>query len=139
VYLDFGLAYQRGEKDEALPGQSDTDLAEIPPLKGNLALNYEYRDRSVAMLEIVAADGWDDFDNDNGEQKLDSWSVLNLKVKHQFIKEFNITAGIDNVFDDTYAVSNTYKDLTLLADGTGEVMLMNEPGRYYYLNAVYSF
>jgi len=139
VYLGFGLAYQRGEKDEALPGQTDKDLAEIPPLKGNLALNYEYRDNSVAMLEVIAADSWDNFDADNGEQELDSWAVVNVKVKHQFTGKFNITAGIDNIADETYAVSNTYKDLTLLVDGTGSIMLMNEPGRYYYLNAVYSF
>lgn len=137
--MDFGLAYQRGEKDEALPGQTDTDLAEIPPMKGILALNYIYREQGVATLELVAADSWSDFDADNGEQKLDSWSVVNFKIKHLFDDRFNLTAGVDNVFDETYAVSNTYKDLTLLIDGSGDIMLMNEPGRYVYLNAVYSF
>jgi iron complex outermembrane receptor protein len=42
------------------------------------------------------------------------------------------------VFDTKYAVSNTYKDLTLIAGG-GDVMLMNEPGRYFYANVKYSF
>jgi len=64
---------------------------------------------------------------------------LNLKVKHRFNKQLGVTAGIDNLLDETYAASNTYKDLTLLADGTGEIMLLNEPGRYVYLNMVYSF
>ena len=36
--LDYGIAYQRGTKDGDF---ADKDLAEIPPLKGNLALNYE--------------------------------------------------------------------------------------------------
>ncbi len=137
--MDFGLAWQRGEKDEALAGQTDKDLAEIPPMKMNVALNYRYQKASSAMIEVVAADSWSDFDADNGEQKLDSWAVLNLKLKHQFNQQFGITVGVDNLLDETYAVSNTYKDLTLLADGTGEVMLLNEPGRYVYLNAVYSF
>lgn len=137
--MDFGLAWQRGKKDEALTGQTDTDLAEIPPMKMNVALNYMYREDSSAMIEVVAADSWSDYDADNGEQELDSWAVLNLKVKHQFNKQFGMTAGIDNLLDKTYAVSNTYKDLTLLADGTGEIMLLNEPGRYVYLNMVYSF
>ncbi len=137
--MDFGLAWQRGEKDEALAGQTDTDLAEIPPMKMNVALNYNYRNDSSAMIEVVAADRWSDYDADNGEQELDSWAVLNLKVKHQFTRQFGVTAGVDNLLDETYAVSNTYKDLTLLADGTGEIMLLNEPGRYIYLNAVYSF
>ncbi len=139
VYLDFGLAFLRGQKDEPLAGQTDKDLAEIPPMKLNLALNYDYMPNSTARVELVAADTWDDYDADNGEQKIGAYGVMNLKLKHQLTHSFEVTAGVDNVFDRTYAVSNTYNDLTLLADGTGEVMLLNEPGRYYYLNGTYRF
>ncbi len=139
VYLDFGLAYQRGKKDDPLSGQSGTDMPEIPPLKGNLALNWEYMPNSLARAELIASDKWSDYDGENGEQELDGWAVLNLNVRHQLTDRIVLIGGIDNVFDETYAISNTYKDLTLLLDGTGEVMLMNEPGRYFYLNASYSF
>ncbi|MEN8178272.1 MAG: TonB-dependent receptor [Pseudomonadota bacterium] len=140
LYLDFGLAYQRGKKDEPLTGQTDKDLAEIPPMKVNLALNYEYMPNSSARMEVIYADDWDDFDADNGEQKLDSYTVVNLKVNHELTKSIELTAGVDNVFDKTYAVSNTYNDLILLTDGlTDEVILMNEPGRYFYLNGTYKF
>ncbi len=137
--IDFGLALQKGSKDEALAGQTDTDLAEIPPLKLSTSLNYHYQKDSSAMLEVISAQSWSDYDADNGEQELDSWAVMNLKVKHRFNPQFGITVGVDNLFDKTYAVSNTYKDLTLLADGSGDVMLINEPGRYFYVNGVYSF
>jgi iron complex outermembrane recepter protein len=140
LYLDFGLAYQRGRKDEALTGQTDRDLAEIPPLKANLALNYDYRHNSSARVEVVAASSWHDYDADNGEQELGGYGVVNLKLQHQLGKHFEITAGVDNLFDRTYAVSNTYNDLTLIASGaSGEVMLLNEPGRYLYLNTTYHF
>ncbi len=139
LYLDFGLAWQRGEKDEAQPGQNDKDLPEIPPLKGNVSLNWEYRDDSLARAEVVAADSWTRYDADNGEQALDSWAILNLKVEHALTRHIDVVLGIDNVFDETYAVSNTYKDLTLLEGGGGDVILMNEPGRYFYLNAAYKF
>ena len=139
LWLDFGLAWQRGRKENPLSGQTDRDMPEIPPLKGNLALNWEYMADSVARAELIASDSWSDYDGDNGEQKLDGWTVLNLNVRHQLTKHVVLIGGIDNVFDETYAVSNTYKDLTLLLDGTGEVMLMNEPGRYFYLNASYNF
>jgi len=44
------------------------------------------------------------------------------------------------VFDKTYAVSNTYKDLILLPTiGNNEVMLLNEPGRYVYANLKVTF
>lgn len=140
IYLDFGLAYQRGKKDQALDGQTDRDLAEIPPLKANLGLNYDYGQKNSARLEVVAADRWDTYDSDNGEQELSGYGVVNFKLTHMVTKQFELTAGIDNLLDKTYAVSNTYNDLTLISSGaTGEVMLLNEPGRYLYLNTTYRF
>lgn len=139
VYVDFGLAYQRGKKDQALEGQTDTDLAEVPPMKANVALNYDYSSRNTASISLVAADAWDNFDSDNGEQALAGYGVVNAKVRHYVTKSFDVTVGVDNIGDKTYAVSNTYKDLTLLATGSGEVMLMNEPGRYFYVNGTYRF
>ncbi len=138
LYLDFGLAYQRGEKKSLPSNQTDTDLAEIPPLRGNVALNYIYYEESMATVEVIGADRWKHIDQENGEQKLDGWAIMNLKVAHKFSHGFGLTLGVDNLFDKTYAVSNTYRDLTLL-NGGGDVMLMNEPGRYYYANASYQF
>ncbi|MCG8427968.1 MAG: TonB-dependent receptor [Chromatiales bacterium] len=138
IYLDFGVAAQRGRKDNPLTGQTDRDLAEIPPLKANLALNYDYAPDSSARVEVIAADAWDTFDSDNGEQELDGYAVVNLKLDHAVTDNFSITAGIDNLFDRTYAVSNTFQDLTLITAG-GDIMLLNEPGRYYYLNVNYHF
>ncbi|MFO7593151.1 MAG: TonB-dependent receptor [Pseudomonadota bacterium] len=139
VYFDLGLAYQRGEKDEPLEGQTDKDLAEIPPAKLNLALNYDYAAGSTARLEMVAVDDWTHFDEDNGEQAIDGYQVFNLKAQHALTKNIELTAGVDNLTNETYATTNTYKDLTLLFDAEGDVMLINEPGRYYYLNAAYKF
>jgi len=139
IYVDFGLAYQRGKKDEALVGQTDTDLAEVPPMKANVALNYDYGSRNTASLSLVAADAWDNFDSDNGEQAISGYGIVNVKVKHDVTKSFELTAGIDNITDKTYAVTNTYKDLTLLVAGSGDVILMNEPGRYLYVNGTYRF
>lgn len=139
VSLDMALAWQRGQKDEALAGQTDKDLAEITPLKLNLGVNYDYGLRNTARLEMVAADRWKNFDADNGEQEIAGYAVLNMKVQHALTRSVELTAGVDNILNKTYAVSNTYKDLNLITDGTGVVMLMNEPGRYMYLNAAYKF
>ncbi len=139
LYVDFGFAWQKGEKETPLAGQTDTDLPEIPPLKGNIALNWDYMEKSGFRAELVAADAWTRYDADNGEQHIAGWGVVNLKVRHQVTERVAVTAGVDNLFDKTYAVNNTYKDLTLLEAGGGEVMLLNEPGRYLYLNASYSF
>ena len=125
--------------DEPLSGQSDTDMAEITPLKVNLALNYDYSYKNTASVELVAIDSWDDFDADNGEQALSGYCVVNMKITHDVTRDFELTAGVDNLLDKTYAATNTYKDLTLLFDGAGDVMLLNEPGRYLYVNGTYKF
>ncbi|MEA1920199.1 MAG: TonB-dependent receptor [Campylobacterota bacterium] len=139
-YLDLGAAYQRGQKDEALEGQTNTNLADIPPLKGHIAFIYEYAFDSLVKAEVVAADSWSEFDDDNGEQELDAYAILNLKLDHRFNNGLGIAVGVDNVFNETYAVSNTYKDLILItSDTSGEVILMNEPGRYFYANLSLKF
>jgi len=139
-YVDFGVAYQRGKKEDPLRTQTGTNLAEIPPLKANVAFNYEYAKDSKIMLETFGATSWSRYDAENGEQPLDSYMVVNLKVDHNFGHGISLAAGVDNIFDRTYAVTNTYSDLTLITDGTSkEVMLINEPGRYLYVNAIYRF
>ncbi len=139
-YVDFGVAYQRGKKEDPLSTQHGTDMAEIPPLKANIAFHYEYADDSVVTLKAFGATAWENIDAENGEQPLDSYMVVNVKADHNFGNGFSLAVGVDNIFDRTYAVTNTYSDLTLITDGTTkEVMLINEPGRYLYANATYRF
>ncbi len=138
ITLDMGASYKKGEKDKALAGQTDTNLADIAPLRANIALNYEYANNSIATMDLRASDKWSEYDADNGEQELAAWSILNLKVKHAINKKFDFTLGANNIFDETYAQSNTYADLVLLSGG-GDVMLMNEPGRYIYTNLDFKF
>ena len=138
ITLDAGVSYKKGEKNEALVGQTDKDLADIAPLRGSLALNYEYMHNSIVKIELAASDKWSDYDKDNGEQELNSWAVLNLKVKHSIDKNFDFTLGINNLLDKAYAQSNTYTDLVLLSAGV-DTMLLNEPGRYVYTNLNFKF
>ncbi|HEY9202910.1 MAG TPA: TonB-dependent receptor [Sulfurimonas sp.] len=139
LIISMGASYKVGEKDNVAAG-IDKDLADIAPLRGNIALNYEYMNNSVATLEMQASDNWDKIDSDNGEQKLSGWSIYNAKIKHEIDKHAEISVGINNIFDKTYAASNTYADLILLtAGGASDVMLMNEPGRYFYTNLTFKF
>jgi len=145
TYVDYGISYQRGKKDDAqIDGQTgldrgDRDMAEIPPLKMNVALNYD-TEMTSSKVELVAADTWDNYDEDNGEQEISGYAIMNLKWNRDLSHGFDVTLGMNNVFDHTYAVTNTYQDLTLLTDGTNDpIMLLNEPGRYVYINARYKF
>ena len=138
MYLDGAVSYQRGEKEHPLSGQTETNMPEIPPMKLIAGINFEETGNYLFRAEVVAASAWDAYDSDNGEQYLPGYAVLNLKGSKTFADHFEVTVGVDNLFDKTYAVSNTYQDLTLISGGD-EVMLMNEPGRYVYTNLSYNF
>ncbi|MDQ1340234.1 MAG: iron complex outerrane recepter protein [Campylobacterota bacterium] len=138
IYFDYGMAYQEGIKDKAINGQKDKDLAEIAPLKTNLLTNYIHNKNTNIQLEIIASEKWAKYDEDNGEQEIDSYIVTNIKFVKKFQSKFELAVGIDNILDKTYAVSNTYQDLTLINDNP-KIMLLNEQGRYLYTNLNYRF
>lgn len=137
--FDMGVSYKRGKKDKALAKQTNTNLADMAPLRGNVALNYEYANNSIATFEMRASDKWSAIDYENGEQVLASWAILNAKVKQMINRKFNLTIGVNNMLNKRYSQSNTYADLILVTGGTTDVMLLNEPGRYVYTNLDFKF
>ena len=138
LYLSAGLAYKQGRKDSLTTGQSSRNLAEITPLKLTATASYDYDEQGNVELSLIAANQWNDIDSENGEQVLAGYGIFNFKTTREFNNGLELSLGIDNIFDRTYAITNTYKDLTLVDDGSTN-MLMNEPGRYAYLNVKYQF
>lgn len=134
--LDYGIAYQRGKKDGDFLG-ADKNLAEIPPLKANLGLNYQYQ-KSKFKAEVAAVSKWNKYDESAKEQELSGYTVANLKYSQELFKYFEVTLGVDNVFDKVYNSTNTYQDITYVQNGSQRV-LFNDPGRYGYVNLRYSF
>ena len=140
LWLDYGASWQKGKKSDPLSGQTGTNMPEIPPLKVNLSAGYSYDDSTTLTTELIASSAWKDYDAENGEQALPGYAVINLKATKTFANKFELTIGADNIFDKTYAISNTYKDLVLLTTGgENNVMLLHEPGRYLYTNLRYKF
>jgi len=138
ITLDAGLAYKKGKKDTQPTGQTNSNLAEITPLKLNASVSYDYDSQGYIQLSVLASDAWSDVDSENGEQQLAGYATVSLKTTREFDNGIMLTAGVDNMLDKTYATTNTYKDLILMTDGS-DTMLINEPGRYMYLNASYAF
>jgi iron complex outermembrane receptor protein len=139
LYADFGVAYQRGKKENPLEGQTGTNMPNILPLKANVALGYDYDDSLMMRLSMIAASRWKDVDYENGEQELPGYAIFNFKLRKDVTRNFEVTAGIDNILDHTYAITNTYADMTLVTGIDDDPMLLNEPGRYYYCNLTYHF
>ena len=136
--LSGKLAYNRGKKDTQPTNQKDKDLANIAPMKINLSAQYDYDDSGDIELSLQNASKWKNIDSDNGEQVLDGYTTLNLKTTREFDNGLIFTAGVDNILDETYTTTNTYKDLILMSNNS-DTMLINEAGRYFYLNAKYQF
>ncbi len=137
--FDYGISYQKGKKDSPLTGQTDTDLADITPLRGIFTLNYEPDMKTKASFEVIAQKSWTDYDKDNGEHKLSGFATANLKYVTSINHDWTLTFGVDNIFDKTYQSSNTYNDLTLVATGAKKKIGLNNPGRYGYANVSYKF
>lgn len=137
--FDWGVSYQRGTKKQALQGQEGTNLPDISPFKSTFALQYAYAENYYFKAEVQAASSWSEFDAENGEQKLDAYGILNLKISKQFNNHIEWTLGMNNVFNTSYAISNTYQDLVFLPTfEQNNVILMNEPGRYVFVNMKYT-
>lgn len=138
LYLNAGLAYKKGAKDTQPTGQTNTNLAEITPFKLNASASYDYDAQGSVELAVIVANSWNTIDSDNGEQRLAGYGIFNFKTTRELDNGLIFTAGVDNLLNKTYTTTNTYKDLVLMTDGT-DTMLINEPGRYLYLNAKYQF
>ncbi|AFV98368.1 MULTISPECIES: TonB-dependent receptor [unclassified Sulfuricurvum] len=141
--IESGMAYQRGTKENVnqldslatLP-QTDKDLADIPPLKGRIALVFDDA-KNYAEAEFIAAKH-QTYDENNGEQAIAGYGVLNLKYGTELGNGFSVSAGINNFFDRTYAVSNSYIGLTTIMEGA-QPLVLNEPGRNFYATVAYKF
>jgi iron complex outermembrane receptor protein len=134
ISLDYGLAYQRGKKDG---NYADKDLAEIAPLKATFGVNYEIQNSKLSA-QVIAVDSWDSYDSSAKEQELGGYALLNLKYNHTLPKGFDVTVGVDNVFDKTYASTNTYQDIRYVELG-GQPVVFNDMGRYAFINLRYKF
>jgi len=137
LYFDSSLSWTRGRKKDPLTGQSDTDLPDVAPLHFIAGATWMPWEDTTLRAEFIASARWDKIDSDNGEQVIGGWGIVNLKAQKSWGEHLELTVGIDNLFDKTYAVSNTYKDLILINGGIP--MVLNEPGRYVYTNIRYKF
>ncbi|BCD62948.1 iron complex outermembrane recepter protein [Nitratiruptor sp. YY08-26] len=136
MMIEGAISYQKGKKDDTIAGQTDDDLAQIPPLHARVALSYDDGEYYV-MVEELASAGWKDYDSDNGERAIGGWGVMNVKASKDLSDTISLNVGIDNIFDKTYAVNNTYIGRSLI--GGRNPVLINEPGRFIYANLTMRF
>ncbi|MDO9208101.1 MAG: TonB-dependent receptor [Sulfuricurvum sp.] len=142
--IESAMAYQKGTKKDtaqldALSSvvQSDKDLAEIPPLKGRIALAFD-NTIHYAMAEWIGA-RYQTIDADNGEKEISGYGIFNLKYGAELGNGFSLSTGINNFFNRTYAVNNGYIGNELITGNGVDPLVLNEPGRNFYATLAYKF
>ncbi len=125
--IEGGLAWQEGIKESRPASATNDVLGEIPPLRARLAGLVNYSAWS-AKAEGQFQDDLDRIDPDLNERPIDGWVVLNLSTAYQINENFSLSVGVDNVFDETYAVANAF-----VRDPFRSGVIVNEPGRFWFI------
>ena len=137
VKFNSSLSYVKGRNEtDSLP------LAQVPPFEGRLSLNYDDKQYSYgALLRLVASknDIAINQGNISGKDvgKSGGFGIFSLNAGYKPNKRTLIAAGIDNLFDKTYAefISRAGSAIT----GYTQTTRVNEPGRTAWLKATIAF
>jgi len=131
------LAWTRGDNEtDGVP------LAQVPPLEARLGLAYDDRTWSFGLL-ARAVDNQDRVDVGSGSivgqdiGPTPGFTVYSINAGYRPKKGTLITAGIDNLFDKTYAEHISRAGAAVA--GYAQTMRVNEPGRNFWLKASLAF
>ncbi len=120
----------------------NTDLAQMPPLEARVGLDYRQPTWSTgALLRLV--DRQDDIDTGRGNivgQDLGEtagFGVFSLNASWTPLASLRLTAGVDNLFDKTYAEHLSRGGA--MVSGYVQTTQVNEPGRFVWMKANVSF
>jgi iron complex outermembrane receptor protein len=131
--INSGISYQRGRKDESLPGNAHGDLAEVPPLKAIAAVYYQHTSATVSV-EVAHAQEQKHIDRSLGELPLDGYTIANVRARYRINNSITVSASIENLTDQTYAVHNA-----MVRNPFGSFAIVNEPGRSFFLSVEANF
>ncbi|BDV42384.1 ligand-gated channel [Geotalea uraniireducens] len=129
LYLKGSLSYTEGEnRDDHRP------LAEIPPLKGSLALRYDVERWFVEAVQNFTA-RQDRVDSGLNEQETAGWLTTDLKAGVKY-DSLSLYGGVNNLLDNQYYSHLSYQR-DPFASGVG--FKVPENGRNFYLTVAYAF
>lgn len=135
--LDGTMAYVRGENDT-----DNVPLAQIPPLEARLGAEYATGVWSLGgLVRLVAEQDRVDegagniVGQDIGETK--GFTVVSLNGTYRPRKDVLLAAGIDNLFDETYAEHISRSGFAV--PGFEQTTRVNEPGRNVWVSLKIEF
>jgi iron complex outermembrane receptor protein len=133
------LAYVWGNNDS-----DDKALPQISPLEGTVSLGYDNRIysanllvRGVANQERVDVGSGSIAGMDIGESS--GFAIASFNVGYRPSRVALLTAGVDNIFDRTYAEHISRSGEMVVIPGFEQTTRVNEPGRSYWIKANVTF
>jgi iron complex outermembrane receptor protein len=127
------LAYVKGTNDS-----TDRPLYQIPPVEGLIQFSNEKNDIAY-WVDVRFALNQNDVDDNRmigsglDAGKSDSWSIVDFKLRYDLNSNWQLSAGLNNVFDETYSyhVSRANAD-----PFNPEPIRVNEPGRQIWVSVL---
>lgn len=133
------LAYVYGKNRS-----DDQPLAQIPPLEGRLALDYDNGTwlagllaRGVSKQDRVSLDSGSIAGRDLGPTA--GFGTLSLHAGYRPADTVTVTLGVDNLFDKIYAEHLSRSGSDVMITGFEQTQRVNEPGRTMWLQASVEF
>lgn len=126
----LGLAWQRGVQQT---NNQEDDLAEIPPLRAQVALQYE-NTKTLLRLEGRASDQQEHIDSQLNETSLDAWFTLSVYARRKLDKHWTLSVAVENLFDKDYALHNAQ-----VRNPFSDFTVVNEPGRMLKTSLTYEW
>ena len=136
--VDATLAYTHGQNDT-----DDKPLAQIPPLEARLGLGYEAEAWSAGLL-VRGVERQDRYAVNQGNivgQDLGAtagFAIVSLNAGWKPAKGWLVTAGVDNLFNRTYA-EHISRSTSNIPGYVVQSVRVNEPGRMLWLKASLTF
>jgi iron complex outermembrane receptor protein len=114
------VSYVRGKDEDG------SNLYNIMPLNGKFYLDHQ-EGGWANTLELVVVANKDKIDSVRDEQKTSGYSLLNFRTGYRINNTFRVDAGIDNIFDKTYAYPLGGLDYLKTVESAPPMSFMNRP------------
>ena len=131
--LEGSIDLMRGRKTKLDGLSGDEDLAEMPPVRGRVALEYN-NELWFAKFEVRMAEAQLNVDESISESPLDGYTVLNLLVGYYLTENLLWTIGVENINDQAYSTKNVN-----IRNPFTHYGISNEPGRFIYMSLKWGF
>jgi iron complex outermembrane recepter protein len=133
IKFEGGLELLKGRKTRLDGLSADKDLAEMPPLRSRVSIEYNNK-LWFGKVEVQMAKAQPDVDESISESPLDGYTVVNFVLGYYLTDNLLWTVGVENVTDQAYSIKNVNIRNPLTNYGVS-----NEPGRFVYMSLKWGF